>query len=95
MTRVRYLASLRRPRLLAKAARAGLKHYVRDVHLDRVLSPTDRASRGASLFDSLRSLEADIEEARRAQTADYSVKRHVAVLVALLAEAHDGMAQSA
>ena len=78
------LASLRRPRLLMRAARFGLAEYRRERDLRRYVatatSPEDTVS-------SLISVEAKFEATRVAGDAGYSVARHIEVLIALLAEA--------
>lgn len=78
------LASLRRPRLLMRAARFGLAEYRRERDLRRYVgtaaSPEDTVS-------SLISVEAKLEATRLAGDAAYSVARHIEVLIALLAEA--------
>jgi hypothetical protein len=78
------LETLRRPRLLMRAARFGLAEYRRDRDLRRyvagVASPEDTVS-------SLMSVEARLEATRVAGDAAYSVARHIEVLIALLAEA--------
>lgn len=78
------LATLRRPRLLMRAARFGLADYRRERDLRRHVampaSPEDTVS-------SLISVEARLEATRIAGDAAYSVARHIEVLIALLAEA--------
>lgn len=78
------LATLRRPRLLMRAARFGLAEYRRDRDLRRYVkqtaSPEDTVS-------SLLSVEERFEATRIAGDAAYSVARHIEVLIALLAEA--------
>ena len=78
------LASLRRPRLLMRAARFGLGDYRRDRDLRRLVqcgpSPEETVP-------SLMSAEERLEETRLAGDAAYSVARHIEVLIALLAEA--------
>lgn len=78
------LATLRRPRLLMRAARFGLAEYRRERDLRRFVaspvSPEDTVS-------SLISVEAKLEATRLAGDAAYSVARHIEVLIALLAEA--------
>jgi Family of unknown function (DUF6477) len=85
MTDIRtMLDSLRRPRLLMRAARFGLGEYRRDRDLRRFVagcaSPEDNVS-------SLMSVEAGLEATRVSGDATYSVGRHIEVLIALLAEA--------
>lgn len=78
------LATLRRPRLLMRAARFGLAEYRRERDLRRYVggtaSPEDTVT-------SLMSVEARLEATRLAGDAAYSVARHIEVLIALLAEA--------
>ncbi len=78
------LASLRRPRLLMRAARFGLAEYRRDRDLRRFVSG---AASPEATVNSLISTEAELEETRIAGDAAYSVARHIEVLIALLAEA--------
>ncbi len=81
------LGALRRPRLLVQAARAGVSAYVRDVHLAPLAPTADPQRDPAGVIARLRTLEEEWEAARRARATQYSPGRHVAVLVALLAEA--------
>lgn len=78
------LATLRRPRLLMRAARFGLAEYRRERDLCRhvagAASPEDTVT-------SLMSVEARLEATRIAGDAAYSVARHIEVLIAILAEA--------
>lgn len=78
------LATLRRPRLLMRAARFGLAEYRRERdlrrHVDSVTSPENTVT-------TLMSVEARLEATRIAGDAAYSVARHIEVLIALLAEA--------
>lgn len=80
------LATLRRPRLLIRAARFGLADYNRDRDLKRLMrlpaTPHPRAA-----VDRLISAEAELEACRRSGGAAYSPARHVEVLIALMAEA--------
>lgn len=78
------LATLRRPRLLMRAARFGLAEYRRERDLRRYVggtaSPEDTVT-------SLMSVEARLEATLLAGYAAYSVARHIEVLIALLTEA--------
>ena len=80
------LASLRRPRLLIRAARFGLADYNRERDLKRLMrlpaAPTPRAA-----VDRLISAEAEMEACRTTGAAAYSPARHVEILIALMAEA--------
>ncbi|MFN3577134.1 MAG: DUF6477 family protein [Tabrizicola sp.] len=78
------LASLRRPRLLMRAARFGLGDYRRERDLRRLV---DHAASPEETVTSLMSVEARLEATRQAGDAAYSVARHIEVLIALLAEA--------
>lgn len=77
------LAQLRRPRLLIRAARFGIVDYRRERDLRRLVEaplPPDRAL--PRLIDE----EERLEHSRREGRADYSVARHIEVLIALMAE---------
>ena len=78
------LATLRRPRLLMRAARFGLGEYRRERDLRRYVASA------ASPEDTVTSLiagEAQLEATRVSGEASYSVARHIEVLIALLAGA--------
>lgn len=78
------LATLRRPRLLMRAARFGLVEYRRERDLRRFVTGS------ASTEDTVTSLisaEARLEATRLNGDISYSVARHIEVLIALLAEA--------
>lgn len=78
------LATLRRPRLLIRAAHHGLADYNRNRDLRRLLSGQAPGPREAvaRLIDEERVLE----DARQEGGATYSVARHVDVMIAILAE---------
>lgn len=77
------LGQIRRPRLLMRAARFGLGDYRRERDLRRLVgqlpSPEAAVTR---LIDEEERLETCRVEGR----ADYSLARHIEVLIALLAE---------
>ncbi|MDF2231569.1 DUF6477 family protein [Albimonas sp. CAU 1670] len=76
----------RRPRLLWRAARAGARLYRRETHL-RAAAPGFDAGRGPkAVIAKLEELEQACEARRRAHAPEYSVRRHVLLLSALLAE---------
>lgn len=79
------VALLRRPRILATAARAALPHYRRDKRLRRLLGYGPQQATGPVVM-RLIDMEGTLNDARRAGAPDYSVVRHVEVLTALLAE---------
>ncbi|MEZ5779633.1 MAG: DUF6477 family protein [Paracoccaceae bacterium] len=77
---------LRRPRLLVRAARAGLERYNRNRDLKRLM----RLPSAPGTADALHMLldeEARVEEDRRAGRASYSFVRHLELLIAMMAEA--------
>lgn len=78
-----------RPRLLARAARAGMAFYRRERDLAGAL-PGGATGRG--LIVALSTAEAACDADRRANAPTYSVTRHVRLLTALLAEARRGVA---
>lgn len=80
--------TLRRPRLLARAARAGMAIYRRERDLTGVL----KGRTGSGLIEALTAAEAACEEQRRAAAPGYSPARHVRVLTALLAESRAALA---
>lgn len=80
------IATLRRPRILVRAARCGLADYRRDRDLKRILR-LPRAAASAQAMSTLLAEESRLEAIRAAGEATYSLQRHVAVLTALLAEA--------
>jgi len=77
------LASLRRPRLLMRAARFGLGDYRRERDLRRFV---DNPASLEDTVSTLISAEAKLEATRLQGDATYSVARHIEVLIALLAE---------
>lgn len=79
------VASLRRPALLIRAARAGLVEYNRNRDLKRLMRlPHPPAPERA--LDALLNEEAMLEETRKAGDGRYSVARHIEVLIAMMAE---------
>jgi len=80
------LSSLRRPRLLIRAARFGLADYDRTRSLRRLFPDTATGARDP--LPPLMEQEAAHEARRRAGDAGYSVARHIEILVALISEAH-------
>lgn len=80
------LSTLRRPRILIRAARAGVTEYRRDRDLKRFIKNPKSATTQAA-FDALITEERRLESVRARGDATYSVQRHVAVLTALIAEA--------
>jgi hypothetical protein len=88
----RFLASLRRPGLLIRAARFGLVDYRRERDLRRLIGVTKALPPRSALL-ALAEAEAEAEETRRLGDSCYSVARHVGLLIALLGEARLVQAQ--
>jgi hypothetical protein len=78
------LPRLARPRLLARAARAGAALYRRERDLPASIS---RATRGATVVAALLSAEAACDAERRNGAPSYNPARHVRLLTALIVEA--------
>ena len=84
-TALNALKSLRRPRLLIRAARFGIADYNRDRDLKRLIRVVAAPS-PAKALDGLLAAEAEAEANRTSGAAGYSVARHVELLIALMAE---------
>ncbi|MDQ2092843.1 DUF6477 family protein [Rhodalgimonas zhirmunskyi] len=80
------LETLRRPRLLIRAARAGAEDYTRTPHLRRLLGTGEPPRTGEALMH-LMEMERDIDIIRRAGDPGYSAVRHVDLLIAMMGEA--------
>ena len=80
------LQALHRPRLLMRAARIGSEEYRRESHLQRVLGYGPLPRHGPALM-RLMDIEADLNDKRKSDDADYSLITHVDVLIAMVAEA--------
>lgn len=80
------LALLRRPRILARAARLGAQNYCRQRDLRRILG-YGHVPKPAAAVLRLLEMEQELNAARKADEAGYSMIRHVDVLIALAGEA--------
>ncbi|RPE71381.1 hypothetical protein EDD53_0499 [Pacificibacter maritimus] len=80
------LATLRRPRLLIRAARFGVNDYNRSRDLKRVMGSAANLQ-SSKVIDDLIEKEAAFETTRKNGDAAYNVVRHVEILIALMAEA--------
>lgn len=78
-------SQVRRPRLLVRAARAGLAGWNRRRDLRRLLKCEELPMAGAALT-RLRAEEEHMDTVRREGSADYDVHRHILLLIAILAE---------
>lgn len=83
LTRV---SRLQRPSLLVRTARHGLDDYNRVVHLRRLLK-SEAIPGPAQAITKLLEVEAVTNEQRLANRAEYSVARHVELIVAIMSEA--------
>ncbi|MGV6805504.1 MAG: DUF6477 family protein [Ruegeria sp.] len=79
------ITSLRRPRLLVRAAKVGAQEYDRDRHLQRLFSFGDLPGSGAALM-RLFELEREMNTQRCEGDAAYSLVRHLDLLIALIGE---------
>ncbi|NSY38254.1 DUF6477 family protein [Leisingera sp. ANG59] len=77
---------LRRPRILARAARLGARNYCRKRDLRRILG-YGGIPRPAAAVMRLLEMEEGLNASRQAGEAGYSMIRHVDVLIALASEA--------
>lgn len=81
-----HLASLKRPRLLVRAARLGLPEFNREKSLRRIFQNESFPGPGQA-FEKLMMLEDGMDRARREGGGIYSPARHVELLAALISEA--------
>lgn len=81
-----YLAGMKRPNLLVRAARIGVKDFNREKGLRRIFQGEGFPGPGQA-FDKLVEFEASMDRARREGGALYSPARHVELLTALISEA--------
>ncbi len=79
------VSELRRPKLLIRAARAGLCDYNRNRDLKRLMR-TAAAPSPDRAVTALIAEEEQLEDTRRAGDAGYSLTRHIEILIAMMAE---------
>ncbi len=80
------LSTVKRPVKLLKAARIGAANYRRERHLASLLAGK-RSWTDQQVFDAVADDEAALNELRRTGDANYSVNRHVKLMIAMLCEA--------
>ena len=80
------IARLKRPPLLARAARFGVDDYRRSIHLRRILETEQLPKHGAALIQLLER-EAAMDTLRKERSVHYRPAHHVDVLIAILGEA--------
>ncbi|WP_367648693.1 DUF6477 family protein [Ruegeria arenilitoris] len=80
------ISTLRRPRLLARAAKEGAQEYVRERHLQRILGYGSLPGSGAALM-RLMELERDVNAQRLEDDSAYSLVRHLDLMIAIVGEA--------
>jgi hypothetical protein len=79
------IATLRRPRLLIRAARIGAQTYRREARLPRLLGYGVTLRLGPTVI-RLMALEAEMNEKRERGDAGYSIAAHVDLLTAIMGE---------
>lgn len=80
------ISRLKRPKLLVRTARHGIEDYNRVVHLRRLLK-TDNLPGPSQAIVRLMELETIVDQQRETKRAEYSVARHVELIMALMCEA--------
>lgn len=80
------IATLKRPKLLARAARFGVDDYRREIHLRRIFQ-SDTLPRHAEAIMQLFDIEDEINRAREAKSGNYAPAQHVEILIAIAGEA--------
>lgn len=80
------LNTLKRPALLARAARFGADDYRRETHLPRLIEQ-ETLPRPAAALMMLFSREAEMETWRKENAGLYRPARHVELLIAIMGEA--------
>jgi hypothetical protein len=80
------ISRLKRPTLLVRTARHGIEDYNRVVHLRRLLKTEVLPGPGQAVV-RLMELEAAVDQLRITKRAEYSVARHVEMIVAMMCEA--------
>ena len=80
------ISSLRRPRLLVRAARYSVGEYRRQKSLRR-LFPGEKLNDQSQILPRLLETEAALEVERKSGAAAYSPARHIELLAALMVEA--------
>ncbi|MDA3889865.1 MAG: DUF6477 family protein [Allgaiera sp.] len=78
------MADLRRPRLLIRAARLGTTDYRRARDLKRLLGAVPGPE---SALTQLIAEESRLDAIRREGAAEYDLRRHLEVIIAMIAEA--------
>ena len=80
------LGTLRRPRLLMRAARIGAEDYRRTAHLPRLLGYGNLPRHGAALM-RLIEIEGELNAQCMTDDSSYSLLRHIDILIAIVGEA--------
>ena len=81
------LKKLRRPLILIKTAKIGLKSYIRDRDLKRVLGLQSLPETNTAMKQLLVKAK-ELETARRIGSAAYDLKLHILTMTALLQESN-------
>lgn len=80
------LQSMKRPRLLMRAARVGAEDYRRSAHLPRLLGYGALPRQSQALL-RLMEIESELNTQRIDDASAYNLLRHVDVLIAIVGEA--------
>lgn len=80
------ISRLKRPTLLVRTARHGIEDYNRLIHLRRILKTENLPGPGQAIL-KLMEQEELINTLRVTKRAEYSVAKHVELIVALMCEA--------
>jgi hypothetical protein len=86
MDALQQMNRLKRPAILVRAAKEGALAYRRTSHLKRFFGE-GAPGHSTDVLTKLLDLEDQSNDQRMAETADYSVTRHVDILIALVGEA--------
>lgn len=78
-------SSIKRPSLLVRTARFGVDDYRRTTHLARIFKSVTLPRSGQAIL-RLIEIEAEMENMRRVDRAEYSIANHVEVLIAIMGE---------
>ena len=80
------ITQLKRPTLLARAARFGVDDYRRDVHLPHILG-NSHLPRHADAIMRLLDIESEMNKQRIDRAGEYHLAQHVNILIAIAGEA--------
>lgn len=82
---VNYMGTMTRPRLIVRAARIGAEEYRREASLPRILQDP-RLPKYAEALIRLREIEEEMNAMRVVNDANYSLPKHIDVLISMIGE---------